>query len=294
VCQLHCENGDILCHLEDKAIADGRTAPEDFPPTCPDWTEEEAINRAILIGKLTACPTYVVHLSTRLGLERIRRAQAEGQKVWSETCPQYLLLNDGEMRRWGPFAKIGPPLRPANGGDHPAMWAGTEQGVISSIASDHSPRVPAQKEPGRKNIFVDGEGKPIPFGAPSLETLVPLVYSEGVVKRGLPLTWMARVMAENPARIFGLYPRKGVIRVGADADLTIWDPEPEWTIAQSQHLGIAGFTPYEGWTVRGRPWMTLLRGQVVLNPSGELEQKPGFGSFLPRTEPVAPLGGAAR
>jgi dihydropyrimidinase len=104
ICQLHCENGDILCYLEDKAIAEGRTAPTDFPATCPDWTEEEAINRAILIGKLTDCPVYVVHLSTRLGLERIKRAQSEGQRVWAETCPQYLLLNDGEMARLGPFA----------------------------------------------------------------------------------------------------------------------------------------------------------------------------------------------
>ena len=113
LCQLHCENGDVLCYLEDKAIAEGRTAPTDFPATCPDWTEEEAINRAILIGRLTDCPVYVVHLSTKLGLDRIKRAQAEGQKVWTETCPQYLLLTDKEMDRLGPFAKIGPPLRPA-------------------------------------------------------------------------------------------------------------------------------------------------------------------------------------
>ena len=173
---------------------------------------------------------YVVHLSTRLGLERIKRAQAEGQRVWTETCPQYLLLTDKEMERLGPFAKIGPPLRPADGPDRAALWAGSEAGFIATVASDHSPRVPAAKEPGRVNIFVDPDGKPIPFGAPSLETLVPLMYSEGVVNRGLPMTWMARVLAENPARIFGLYPRKGVIRVGADADLCIWDEAPAWAI----------------------------------------------------------------
>ena len=294
LCQLHCENGDILCYLEDKAIAAGRTAPTDFPPTCPDWTEEEAINRAILIGRLTDCPVYVVHLSTRLGLERIKRAQVEGQRVWTETCPQYLLLTDKEMERLGPFAKIGPPLRPADGPDRAALWQGSEQGFIATVASDHSPRVPAAKEPGRRNIFVDAEGKPIPFGGPSLETLVPLMYSEGVVNRGLPITWLARVLAENPARIFGLYPKKGAIRVGADADLTIWDPAPEWTIERSQHLGIAGFTPYEGWKVRGRPWMTLLRGQVVLGSDGALEQKPGYGRYLARTSPRPPQSGAVR
>ncbi len=293
VCQLHCENGDVLCYLEDKAIAEGRTRPTDFPATCPDWTEEEAINRAILIGRLTDCPVYVVHLSTRLGLERIKRAQAEGQRVWTETCPQYLLLTDREMERWGPFAKIGPPLRPADGPDRAALWQGSAQGFIATVASDHSPRVPAAKEPGRKNIFVDAEGKPIPFGAPSLETLLPLMYSEGVAARGLPLTWLARVMAENPARIFGLYPRKGVIAVGADADLTIWDPQPEWAIEKAQHLGIAGFTPYEGWKVRGRPWMSLLRGQVLLNSDGALELKPGHGRFLERGAPRAPLAGVA-
>ncbi|PYN04616.1 MAG: hypothetical protein DME02_21400, partial [Candidatus Rokuibacteriota bacterium] len=200
VCQIHAENGDILCYLEDKAIAEGRTAPTDFPPTCPDWTEEEAINRAILIGRLTGCPVYVVHLSTRLGLERIKRAQAEGQRVWCETCPQYLLLTDKEMERLGPFAKIGPPLRPADGPDRAALWEGSAQGFIANLASDHSPRVPATKEPGRKNIFVDAQGKPIPFGAPSLETLAPLAFSEGIAKRGLPAPWLARVMAENPAR----------------------------------------------------------------------------------------------
>ena len=138
-----------------------------------------------------------------LGLERIKRAQAEGQKVWCETCPQYLLLTDKEMERLGPFAKIGPPLRPAGGPDREALWQGSAQGYIANLASDHSPRVPAAKEPGRTNIFVDAAGKPIPFGAPSLETLVPLAWNEGVVKRGLPVTWMARVVAGDPARSFG-------------------------------------------------------------------------------------------
>jgi dihydropyrimidinase len=294
LCQLHCENGDILYYLENKAIAEGRVRPADFPPTCPDWTEEEAINRAIRIGGLTGCPVYVVHLSTRLGLERIKQAQAQGQRVWTETCPQYLLLSDGEMARWGPLAKIGPPLRPAAGGDHEALWRGLEHGHIAAVASDHSPRPRAMKEPGWKNIFVDGEGKPVPFGSPSIETLVPLVFSEGVVKRGLPITWMARALAENPARMFGLFPRKGAIRVGADADLVLIDPSAERTIRAADHHGIAGWTLYEGWRVYGRPWMTILRGKVLLNEHGALEQRAGYGQFLVRSGFLPPIGGAVR
>src|SRR5437867_11136874 len=293
ICQLHCENGDGLCYLEDKAIAEGRTAPTDFPPTCPDWTEEEAINRAVLIARLTGCPVYVVHLSTRVGLERIKQAQANGQRVWTETCPQYLLLSEAEMEKWGPLAKIGPPLRPADGPDRDALWGGLAQGHIGAVASDHSPRAKALKEPGWKNIFHDEAGNVIPFGSPGLETLVPLVYAEGVVKRGLPLTWMARVLAENSARMFGLAPRKGAIRPGRDADLLIWDPTAQGEIHVKDHRGIAGWTLYEGWKTSGRPWMTLLRGQVLFE-NGRLQQGPGFGKFLARTAPLPPIGGAAR
>ncbi len=291
--QFHCENGDVIAYLEDKALAAGKVAPTDFPATCPPWTEEEAINRVIHMGGLTNAPVYVVHLSTQLGLERIKRAQALGQRVFTETCPQYMLLSEQEMVKWGPLAKIGPPLRPAGGRDREALWDGVAQGFISSVASDHSPRPKKMKEPGWKNIFVDDAGKVVPFGSPGLETLVPLVYGEGVVKRGLPLTWMARVLGENPARIFGLYPRKGAIRLGADADLTIIDPEPEVTIRVADHKGIAGWTLYEGWPERGRPWMTLLRGEALLR-NGKLEQAPGFGRFLARGGPVAPLGGAVK
>ncbi len=293
VMQLHCESGDVIHYLEEKALAEGRVHPREFPATCPDWTEEEAINRAIRMGALTGSPIYVVHLSTHLGLERIKQAQAAGQRVFVETCPQYLLLSEAEMERWGPFAKIGPPLRRADGPDRDALWGGLAQGYVSTVGSDHAPRVKGEKEPGWQNIFVDGEGRSIPFGSPSVETLVPLMYSEGVVKRGLGLPWLARVLAENPARIFGLYPRKGAIRVGADADLLLIDPEAEGVIRGVDLRGIAGYTLYECWAVRGRPWMTLLRGEVLLR-DGKLEQAPGYGRYLPRTGPLPPIGGAVR
>ena len=245
------------------------------------------------MGTATRCPTYVVHLSTQLGLERIKQAQAQGQLVWTETCPQYLLLSDAEMAKVGPLAKIGPPLRPEDGPDRDALWSGLEQGHTSIVASDHSPHPQELKQVGWDNIFVTDEGASVPFGSPGLETIVSLMYSEGVVKRGLPIWWLARVMSENPARIFGLFPRKGVIQVGSDADLLILDPQGDRIITAKDHQSNAGYTLFEGWEVKGRPWMTLLRGKVLLN-DGVLEQAPGVGQFVESGSPRSPMGGPVR
>ena len=294
VLQLHCESGNIIEYLENKLLGEGHTHPTDFPAACPDWAEEEAINRAIRMGAATNCPTYVVHLSTQLGLERIKQAQSMGQLVWTETCPQYLLLSDAEMAKVGPLAKIGPPLRAEDGPDRDALWRGLEQGYTSIVASDHSPHPKELKQIGWDNIFVTPEGASVPFGSPGMETIVSLMYSEGVVKRGLPIWWLARVMSENPARIFGLYPRKGVIQVGSDADILIIDPQGDRIITAGDHQSKAGYTLFEGWQVNGRPWMTLLRGKVLLNSDGELDQKPGYGQFLSATGPRSPMGGPVR
>ncbi len=290
VVQLHAENGDVIEYLMNKALAEGRTKPTDFPGTCPPWAEAEAINRGILMGAMTNCPTYIVHLTTQLGLERIKDAQRQGQRVWTETCPQYLLLDETALESLGPFAKIGPPLRPADGVNQNALWEGTANGYISTIGSDHAPGNTAMKELGWDNVFRAPNGDPIPFGAPSIETIVPLVFSEGVKKRGLPIWWMARMMAENPARIFGLYPRKGVIQPGSDADLLIIDPDAEAIIHAAYHQSTTGYTPYENWNVLGKPWMTILRGNVLLN-NDKLEQNPGFGKFIPSGGPLPPIAG---
>ena len=293
VLQLHCESGNIIEYLENKLIGEGHTHPTDFPTACPDWAEEEAINRAVKMGAATRCPTYVVHLSTQLGLERIKQAQAQGQFVWTETCPQYLLLSDAEMAKVGPLAKIGPPLRPEDGPDQDALWRGLEQGHTSIVASDHSPHPQELKQVGWDNIFVTPEGASVPFGSPGLETIVSLMYSEGVVKRGFPIWWLARVMSENPARIFGLFPRKGIIQVGSDADLLILDPQGDRIITARDHQSNAGYTLFEGWEVKGRPWMTLLRGKILLD-QGELRQAPGIGQFVESGSPRSPMGGPVR
>jgi dihydropyrimidinase len=288
--QIHAENGDIIEYLENKAMAEGRVKPTDYPATAPPIAEEEAVNRVITLAKVTDCPLYIVHLTTKAGLESIKQAQARGQRVWTETCPQYLLLTDQAYETFGPFAKIGPPLRSADLVNQSALWEGSAQGYIATVGSDHAVYPRADKEKGWHNIFVSEDGQSIPFGAPSIETLVPLMYSEGVVKRGLPIWWMARVLAENPARLFGIYPRKGVIRPGSDADLLIWDPNAERTIRAAELFGRMGFTPYEDWLVKGRPWMTLLRGKVLLR-DGKLHQSAGYGQFLPAGSPVPPVAG---
>ena len=293
VLQLHCESGNIIEYLENKLIGEGHTHPTDFPTACPDWGEAEAINRAVKMGAAARCRTYVVHLSTQLGLERIKQAQGQGQLVWTETCPQYLLLSDAEMARVGPLAKIGPPLRPEDGPDRDALWRGLEQGHTSIVASDHSPHPQELKQVGWDNIFVTPEGTSVPFGSPGMETIVSLMYSEGVVKRGLPIWWLARVMSENPARIFGLFPRKGIIQVGSDADLLILDPQGDRVITARDHHSNAGYTLFEGWEVKGRPWMTLLRGKVLLD-QGELRQLPGVGQFIESGSPRSPMGGPVR
>ena len=240
--------------------------PTDFPATCPDWTEEEAINRAILIGRLTDCPVYVVHLSHQ-ARARAHQARAGGRAAGVggdlPAVPPPHRQGDGAP---GPLRQDR-PAAPARRRPRPRRALGGHRSGASSPRSRAITRRACRPPRSRdgEHLRRSRTASRFPSARRRSRRWCRSMYSEGVVNRGLPMTWMARVLAENPARIFGLYPRKGVIRVGADADLTIWDPAPAWTIERTQHLGIAGFTPYEGWQARGRPWMTLLRGQVVLD-----------------------------
>lgn len=285
---VHAENADLIFALEREFIAAGKVSPEHYPASRPTICETEAIGRATDLARAAGAPLYVVHLTTPEGLAVIEGRRALGQAVYTETCPQYLLLTEAEMTRLGPRAKIGPPMR--TDAEREGMWRGIRQGWIPIVASDHSPHDPALKEPGWQNIFHNDEGAPIPFGAPSAETIVPLMYAHGVVERGLSPAWLARVMAENPARMFGLYPRKGVIAPGGDADFTVIDPAGSTTFRAEQMHSRCGYTPYEGWTLPGAVSMTFLRGQVILD-GGELKQPPGFGAYLPAGAPLPPVYG---
>ena len=286
--QLHCENGEVIYYLERQFQAEGRVKPTDFPDAAPPWVEGDAVQRAITLAKTSGCPTYIVHLSTQVGLQAIVRAREDGERVWTETCPQYLLLAAEDHEKWGPLLKIGPPLRPGSGPDREALWDGLKNGAISCLGSDHSPHPKETKELGWDNIFDQADGTPVPYGAPSIETLAQLVYSKGVGERGFPLPYVAQVLSENPARIFGLYPRKGVIQVGSDADFTIIDPDQKVRITEDRLLGKAGYTPYEGWEMDGAITMSLLRGEVLME-NGRIVGAPGFGRFLESGPPVDPV-----
>jgi dihydropyrimidinase len=277
---VHAENGWVIDHLEDRLAAAGRTAPTDYLASRPHATESEAVARATTLAELAGCPLYVVHLSTREGLDEIRRARARGAVVFAETCPQYLFLTDAEMARQKGLAKIAPPLRWDR--DREALWNGLREGSVQTIGSDHAPFTAADKAIGERDIFAAG------FGMPGLETMVPLVLG-GPGRGALDLPTLVRRLSENAARIFGLYPRKGTLQVGADADFIIWDPRVESAIEARTLHSRAGYTCFEGWRVRGRIRAVYQRGRVLVE-DGVLRAGAGSGRFLARRPGGLPDG----
>jgi len=269
---LHAEDGEVIDRLLARQVAHGRVAPGDFLPTHPPEVEYAAVQKALHMGKLTGCPLYFLHLSTPRAVDMVMEARAQGQVAFAETCPQYLELTNDLLYTFGPLAKVSPPLRTPV--ETEGLWERLLAGRIDTIGSDHSSHTAETKRGGYKNIFDCW------YGAPAAETMAP-VMADALIRRGSDLSKLVRHMAENPARVFGLYPKKGAIRPGSDADLVVWDPDKSVTIrAEMQHCN-AGYTLYEGRTVKGWPVLTLVRGQVVLE-NGELKVSPGFGRFLAR------------
>ncbi len=274
---VHAENGGGIDYLEDKYMR-GPDARRYFNTTHPPALEEEAIFRSICMAEVADCPLYIAHVTAARSLRPIRQARAEGKRVFAETCPQYLTLTQEILEERGALAKIGPPIRSAE--DRAALWQALADGTLSVVSSDHAPK---KKDPW-------GDFLEQPYGAPQAETVLPLVHDEGVNRGRISLTRLAQVLSENPARIFGLYPKKGTIAVGSDADIVVFDPRREFTIrAENQHSG-AGYTLYEGRTVLGWPAMSFQRGHRVLW-EGEIVAEPGAGRFLPllETPPIPPL-----
>lgn len=272
---VHCENSGIIEARSAQLKAQGITGPEGHPLSRPDEAEAEAIHRLLVIAGLVGVPVVVVHLSTRKGLEEIRQARARGQKVYVESCPQYLLLDHSrylEPDFAGAKYICSPPLRSQE--DQNALWTALAKGEIDTISTDHCSFTLEQKEAGR------GDFSKIPGGMPGVEERLSLLYTYGVSQGRITLGQLVTHLAANPARLYGMYPRKGTLQVGSDADLVLFDPKARWTMtAQTQHTA-AGYTPYEGWEMEGRVQAVYLRGQKVVE-EGKLLQT-GLGQYIPR------------
>ena len=265
---VHAESGLVTDYLEDRSLRQKEDPKEVFVKTRPDYLEAEAIYRAIAIAAVMRCPLYLAHVSSGRGVVPIQQAREEGQVVYAETCPQYLNLTDEILQRTGPLAKVGPPLRYEK--DRLALWEAVIKGTLDTIASDHAPKAKKITDP-----FFEA-----PFGAPSAETILAVSYDEGVNRGRIGVCKLVQLLCENPAKIFGLFPQKGILREGADADLVVFDPGLAHTIEhRTQHSG-APYTLYEGRKCLGKPVLTMQRGKVVVE-NGEMKMKTGEAKFHP-------------
>lgn len=272
----HCENGDLVAAGIAAQKAAGNLSPAAHPLSRPAAVEAEAVNRWLAIGELAGYPVNIVHLSTARGLETVRAARARGQKVYAETCPQYLLLDDSRYGLPGFEAAkfvLSPPLRGAE--DRDALWTGIGRGELDTVGTDHcSFHFKGVKELGREDF------SQIPNGIPGVEHRPVLMYTAGVAAGRITAHQMMRLLSEQPAKLFGLYPRKGTLAVGSDADIVILDPARTGQITAAKQRQNVDYTPYEGFEVRCRVDMVLLSGGIAVE-DGQVTA-PGHGHFLRR------------
>lgn len=272
---VHATNGDVIDGLVAKHLSEGKTAPLYHYLSQPEMTEAEASGRFIDMLHYTGCPGYIVHLTCEGAMNAVRRAGLRNQKVFVETCPQYLLVDasvyedDFEGAKW----VMSPPIREKK--DQAAIWAGLQQNLVNVVGTDHCPFTWEQKLLGKDDF------SKIPNGHPAIEHRMELMFSEGVKKGRISLNKFVEVTCTNPAKIFGMYPKKGTIAIGADADVVIFDPEKHHTISKDSHHMNADYSSYEGWEVTGKTETVLLRGQVAID-GGKCHLKPGSGQFVKR------------
>lgn len=275
---VHAENDAMIQFLRDRLLAQGKTAPRYHALSRPDRCEAEAVHRMIqLAAMVDDAPMYIVHLSTAMGLDHVKTAKAAGQRVYAETCPQYLFLSEeryDEPDLGGLKYMMSPPLRSKE--DIKALWEGLKEGHIDVVATDHCPFDLQKKLQMGKSDF-----SKCPNGIPGIELRVPLIFSEGAMKGRISLNRFVEVVATAPARIMGLYPKKGCIAPGSDGDIVIIDPDLRSTIKHGMLHENVDFTPYEGMSIQGWPILTMVRGNVVAK-DGEFVGKKGYGKFVKR------------
>jgi dihydropyrimidinase len=275
---MHAENGGVIDVLVQKALAEGKTAPKYHALTRPARAEAEATHRAIALAEIAEVPVYIVHLSTGEALEMVTEARDRGLPAYAETCPQYLFLsydNYEEPGFEGAKYVMSPPLRPKETQDR--LWRGLASNDLQAISTDHCPF--CMKE--QKTLGQDDFSK-IPNGAPGIETRMSLVYDGGVRTRRISLNRFVELTSTSPARIFGLFPRKGTIAPGSDADIVVFDPEKKVRLSvKTLHMKV-DYNPYEGREVTGAADVVISRGRVIVE-GGRFTGRTGSGTFLKRS-----------
>jgi dihydropyrimidinase len=281
---VHAENGEAVAALQQELRARGDLGPEFHPLSRPSCLEGEATNRALVLAKLHGTEVYIVHMTCREAVEALERARAAGERCYGETCPQYLLLDDTVFAKPGFEAAAyvcSPPLRPTGQGHQGALWRGLATGTLDTVGTDHCPFTMEQKRLGRDDFTR------IPGGIPGIEDRLALLYTYGVCEGRFDLNRLVAIGSTNAARIFGLYPRKGEIAVGSDADLVLYDPGGTSVRSARTHHSRGDRNPYEGMVVKGRPTHVLVRGRVAF-AEGRLDVEPGAGRYLARAPRLAP------
>ncbi|PYM05171.1 MAG: dihydropyrimidinase [Candidatus Rokuibacteriota bacterium] len=281
---VHAENGPVIQVLVEEAVARGDTAPTHHALTRPSSMEGEATHRTIRLAELAATPLYVVHLSAAEALTAVTQARDQGLPVYAETCPHYLFLTVADYDRPGfEGAKyvMTPPLR--NQAHQEALWRGLKTNDLQVVSTDHCPFCFNEQPYGMKFSKQQGRNdfSKIPNGAPGVETRLPLIFDGGVRQHGLSLNRFVELTSTAPARLFGLFPRKGTIAVGSDADIILFDPDETWTIRGSEGHSRVDYTMFEGRRVTGRVKKVFLRGQLIVDGT-EWLGKEGMGEFLRR------------
>jgi len=280
---VHCEDAGILERAGRELIGSGRGAVRHFPDARPVSAEVEAIDQAVGLARGTGAPIYVVHLSSAAALDRCQQARAAGLPVYVETRPLYLHLTRERFGEPDAAKYVGaPPLRDQS--DRDALWRGLEAGAVDTVCSDHAPWTLAAKLDPALDVVTARQG------VADLETLMPMLFSEGVAAGRITLDRFVELTSANAARLFGLYPRKGAVAVGSDADLALWDPRARRVIDGSRLQSRAGYSVYDGWTVQGWPRFVIRRGQLVL-ADGTCTAQPGQGQWVRRGRPGPPSRG---
>lgn len=279
LCCVHAENYYVIEYLKNKFLSEGKTEPIYHALSRPDLAEGEAAGRAIKLAKIAKAPLYIVHNSCKASISEIATAREEGYPIMGETCPQYLLLSEDNYREPnfnGAKYVMSPPLRDKK--NWPVVWKAIKDNTLQVVATDHCPFFMNQKEMG-KDSFAK-----IPNGAPGIEARMALMYTYGVTSGKIDLNRFVQVTSTNAAKIYGMYPQKGTIVIGSDADLVVFDPNVETTLTKSMLHENVDYTPYEGFKLKGYPTVTISRGNVIAK-DGQFVGKEGRGKFIKRTSP---------